>query len=124
MRFTRAPRRVDGEAVSRRDALRMLGGAAGAAAFAPWMASCGDGASPAGATSSLRPEDLDIETVIVVMMENRSFDHYFGALQLQENRAVDGLSSGIALPPARRESGRAVSHGGALHRRPAARIPE
>ncbi len=97
MRFTRSPRRVDAQAVSRRDALRMIGGAAGAATLAPWMSSCGDGATSAAA-STLRPEDLDIETVIVVMMENRSFDHYFGALSLDEGRSIDGLAPGIALP--------------------------
>jgi len=97
MRFTRSPRRVDADAVSRRDALRILGFASGAAALAPWIASCGDG-STAAASSPLRPEDLDIETIVIVMMENRSFDHYFGALSLLEGRPVDGLPSGIALP--------------------------
>ena len=39
------------------------------------------------------PASLPIEHVIVVMQENRSFDHYFGALNLPEyyGAAVDGL---------------------------------
>ncbi len=39
------------------------------------------------------PASLPIEHVIVVMQENRSFDHYFGALNLPEyyGNAVDGL---------------------------------
>lgn len=50
-----------------------------------------------------------IDTVVLLMMENRSFDHYFGALSLVEGRAdVDGLraelenrdSSGRAVHPA------------------------
>jgi len=32
-----------------------------------------------------------IDTVVVVMMENRSFDHVFGALKLLEGRDIDGL---------------------------------
>lgn len=46
------------------------------------------------AASDLSPEQLlaGVEHVIVLMMENRSFDHYFGALKLLEGRAVDGLN--------------------------------
>ncbi len=34
-----------------------------------------------------------IDTVVLVMMENRTFDHYFGSLSLEEGRKdVDGLS--------------------------------
>jgi phospholipase C len=43
----------------------------------------------------LTPEELlaPIEHIIIVCMENRSFDHYLGALQLAEgNAVVDGLS--------------------------------
>lgn len=37
-----------------------------------------------------------VQTLVVVMMENRSFDHAFGALSLVEGRAdVDGLRDGI-----------------------------
>ena len=46
----------------------------------------------------LRPEELDIDSVVVVMMENRSFDHYFGALRLVEGRPVNGLDARFANP--------------------------
>src|SRR5262245_14039143 len=46
----------------------------------------------------LAPEELDIETVIIVLMENRSFDHYFGSLSLEEGRAIDGLVPGFTNP--------------------------
>jgi phospholipase C len=47
----------------------------------------------AGGTT-LTPEELlaGIDHIIVLMMENRSFDHYFGARQLVEGPAVDGLT--------------------------------
>jgi len=46
----------------------------------------------------LQPEELAIETVIFIMMENRSFDHYFGSLSLEEGRAVNGLVPGLSNP--------------------------
>lgn len=97
MRRSRSPRRSSRFAISRRQALRALGAAGGAATFAPWLASCGSG-SGTTEVSALRPEDLDIETVVFVMMENRSFDHYFGSLSLVEGRAVDGLVPGLSNP--------------------------
>lgn len=40
-----------------------------------------------------------IDTVVVVMMENRSFDHYFGSYSLVEGRAeVDGLNETLTNP--------------------------
>ncbi len=37
-----------------------------------------------------------IEHIVIVQMENRSFDHYFGALSLVEGRGdVDGLAAGM-----------------------------
>jgi phospholipase C len=62
----------------------------------------GPDASPDGpafdactAESPLEPAELlaHIETIIVLCMENRSFDHYLGSLRLLEGRAdVDGLT--------------------------------
>ncbi|HEY5937730.1 MAG TPA: alkaline phosphatase family protein [Kofleriaceae bacterium] len=46
------------------------------------------------ATSSMTPEQLlaHVETIVVLCMENRSFDHYLGSLRLIEGRAdIDGL---------------------------------
>ncbi|MFZ6185735.1 alkaline phosphatase family protein [Nannocystis pusilla] len=46
------------------------------------------------AKSDLSPEELlaGIEHVVVLVMENRSFDHYFGSLDFLEGRVVDGLN--------------------------------
>jgi phospholipase C len=42
----------------------------------------------------LSPEELlaPIDTIVVLMMENRSFDHYLGTLRLLEGRDIDGLT--------------------------------
>jgi phospholipase C len=47
-----------------------------------------------GPDSDLPPEQLlaPIETIVVVMMENRSFDHFFGAMLAQEQLPIDGLT--------------------------------
>ena len=49
---------------------------------------CGSG------TMGLSPEELlaEIDTIVVVMMENRSFDHYFGSATFLEGLGVDGLT--------------------------------
>ena len=54
----------------------------------------------------LTPEELlaGIDHIVVLMMENRSFDHYFGALQIEEGLAIDGLTGAetnltLALEP-------------------------
>jgi phospholipase C len=63
------------------------GGDSDAAPDAPEVTAC-------TATSSMTPEQLlaHVETIVVLCMENRSFDHYLGSLRLVENRAdVDGL---------------------------------
>ena len=40
-----------------------------------------------------------IDTVVIVVMENRSFDHFLGALTLEEGRAdVDGLTADMTNP--------------------------
>jgi phospholipase C len=51
------------------------------------------------AASSLTARELlaHVETIVVLCMENRSFDHYLGALRLHEGRAdVDGLTGAEA----------------------------
>jgi phospholipase C len=61
------------------------------------------------ATSTLSPGELlaGIDTIVVLCMENRSFDHYFGSLRLVEGRTdLDGLTgaesnrdpSGLLIP--------------------------
>jgi phospholipase C len=39
-----------------------------------------------------------IDTVVVLCMENRSFDHYLGARSLIEGRPVDGLTAAMKNP--------------------------
>lgn len=78
--------------MTRREALRDLSAAAGAAA-APTLLGCGDDTSstgdpPAGPTG--------ITHIVVVMMENRTYDHYFGARSLVEGRGGDGLTADMA----------------------------
>ena len=55
----------------------------------------GDGDDPYAScsTSDLSPEQLlaGIDHIVVVMMENRSFDHMFGSLAVVEGLPVDGL---------------------------------
>jgi phospholipase C len=64
------------------------------------------GALGACAPGSLTARPLDpallrdrIKTVVVLMMENRSFDHVFGALSLVEGRTdIDGLTAAMGNP--------------------------
>ncbi|MDP2307242.1 MAG: alkaline phosphatase family protein [Pseudomonadota bacterium] len=45
------------------------------------------------------PEAATIDTIVVLMMENRSFDHYLGALRLVDGRMdVDGLDAAMSNP--------------------------
>jgi phospholipase C len=73
--------------ISRRDALKNIGLAAGAAAVPAWLAGCGEPESAVPLkTGPLSPDELPVETVVCVMMENRSFDHYFASLRIDEGR--------------------------------------
>lgn len=82
---------------SRRDALKTMAVVGVAASLPAWLQGC---AVPEEAekTGPLHPEEVPIDTVVCVMMENRSFDHYFGALSLEEGWAIDGLRSGLSNP--------------------------
>ena len=54
--------------ITRRDAVKRLGAFAGAAAAAPHcLSGCDD------------PDEAGITHIVVVCMENRSYDHYLGA---------------------------------------------
>jgi phospholipase C len=100
MRRTHFQRRADGRGMTRRQALRKIGAVAGAAALAPVLQACGGSVVPEedASSSSLEPADLRVDTLVVVMMENRSFDHYFGARRLLEGRPVDGLQASFSNP--------------------------
>jgi phospholipase C len=73
-------------AVSRRRFLRAGGTAAGAAIAASAGTQLGGIARAARAAAATRPAQLtgtisDLKHVVILMQENRSFDHYFGSLQ-------------------------------------------
>lgn len=72
--------------MKRRDALKTMGGLAGAAAASRVLPGCGDNALPPG-----------IDHIVVVMMENRSYDHLFGARALQ-GLGGDGLTATMSNP--------------------------
>jgi len=58
--------------------------------FAPMLKGCATGTGPEDVPPATIADRID--TIVFVMMENRSFDHYFGALSLDEGRSdVDGL---------------------------------
>lgn len=67
--------------LSRRDALKTLGAAAGAAAASPLLDACGG------------PAPGSITHLVYLMMENRTYDHYLGARSLLEGRPGDGLAA-------------------------------
>lgn len=102
--------------LSRRKALRGAGALAGAAALAPGLVGCrsAEDEDEESGGSVTKGDDLDdvercagptdlsdqellapIEHIVVLMMENRSFDHYYGSLSLDEGRSdVEGLRGG------------------------------
>ena len=90
--------------VERRDFLKGVGVVAGATLLSPSLAACGDDGS--GDDGTLRPLRGDgssplhyIDTVVIVQMENRSFDQFFGSLTLDEGRTdVEGLTADMANP--------------------------
>lgn len=60
----------------------------------------GQGADACTSTSALTAAELlaPIDTIVVLCMENRSFDHYLGSLSMLEGRAVDGLTGAETNP--------------------------
>jgi phospholipase C len=81
---------------SRRDALKVLSALVGTTAVSSALGGC---EVEPGTDPTEQPTPGTIDTVIVLMMENRSFDHYFGSLSLDEGRTdVDGLQPGMSNP--------------------------
>ncbi len=73
--------------IDRRSMLHLLGGAIGA----PMLYACGG--------RDERPLSDTIDTVVLLMMENRSFDHYYGAMSMLEGRRdLDGLLPTMSNP--------------------------
>lgn len=73
----------------RRDALKSIGVLAGAGAAARLLPACGDDDDPGPS---------GITTYVVLMMENRSYDHLLGARKLLEGRPGDGLLASMSNP--------------------------
>jgi phospholipase C len=73
----------------RRDAIKTLGGIAGAAGLSKLLPACG--AEPGGL-------DPGIDTWVFMMLENRTYDHYLGARKLVEGLPGDGLVAGTTNP--------------------------
>jgi phospholipase C len=73
--------------INRRQAIKRIGGLAGAASLSKLLTACGDDSS-----------DPDVQpTMVFMMMENRTYDHVFGARKLQ-GLPGNGLTAGITLP--------------------------
>jgi phospholipase C len=74
---------------------------AGADAGGPDAAPDGPSVNACTATSTMTPAQLlgHIDAIVVLCMENRSFDHYLGSLRLVEGRAdIDGLTGAETNP--------------------------
>lgn len=74
--------------MNRRQAIKTLGGLAGMAGLSKFLPACGDnGEDPVGIT-----------TYVFMMLENRTYDHVFGARKLLEGKPGDGLTIDMANP--------------------------
>ncbi|MBK8255463.1 MAG: alkaline phosphatase family protein [Polyangiaceae bacterium] len=76
------------------------GGQAGGAGGTGGQGGSGGGATSCTDSGGLSAEELlaPIETIVVLCMENRSFDHYFGSLSLVEGKVVNGLTGNEVNP--------------------------
>ncbi len=72
--------------VTRRDAIKTLGGLAGAAGLARLLPGCGSNGKNG------------ITNYVFMMLENRTYDHYFGARSLVEGLPGDGLTAAMMNP--------------------------
>jgi phospholipase C len=83
--------------VKRRDVLKSIGAFAGIAGASRLLSACGGGV--ADGTPGIR-------NIVLLMMENRSYDHWMGARSMLEGKPGDGLkptmsnltSTGVAVP--------------------------
>ena len=83
----RAGRLIYTRRMRRRDVLKSAGALAGAAVASKVLPACGTGAK-AGR----------IDTLVYLMMENRTYDHVLGARTLLEGKPGDGLRAGMSNP--------------------------
>jgi phospholipase C len=72
--------------MKRRDALKTIGGLAGAATLARVLPACGGDSRPTGITN-----------YVLLMLENRTYDHVFGARKL-EGLGGDGITTAMTQP--------------------------
>ena len=70
--------------MKRRDALKAIGRLSAAAGMARFLPSCGGGGGGG---------DVGITTYVYMMMENRSYDHFFGSRSMVEGKPGDGLTA-------------------------------
>jgi phospholipase C len=102
---TERKREPSDSVISRRDAIKKLG----AAAVAVSGSGCIPPREPCAGAIRTQPLLADIEAMVVVMMENRSFDHHLGALRGDSSfpsaGVVDGLRGDESNPD---EEGRPV----------------
>ncbi len=73
--------------MKRRDVLKSLGAIAGAAGASRLLSACGGGGDKG---------TPGIHNVVLLMQENRSYDHWLGARALVEGKPGDGLTAGMA----------------------------
>jgi phospholipase C len=73
--------------VTRRQAIKTLGQLAGAATLSKLFTGCGGNDGPNGIT-----------TYVFMMLENRSYDHMFGARSMLEGKLGDGLQMQMSNP--------------------------
>lgn len=77
--------------MKRRDALKTLGGLAGMAGMATLLPGCGDDGSPGD------EGPVGITTYVFLMLENRTYDHVFGARAL-EGLGGNGITASMSNP--------------------------
>jgi phospholipase C len=73
--------------INRRDAIKRIGGLAGAATFSRFLPGCGGGSNVP-----------NHPVYVYMMMENRTYDHYFGARSMLEGLPGNGLQMSMTNP--------------------------
>src|SRR5262245_41138840 len=73
--------------MNRRDALKTIGGVAGAATLGRFLPACYGDDGPVGIT-----------TYVYLMLENRTYDHVLGARSWLDGKPGDGLRDGMTQP--------------------------
>src|ERR1700731_4788335 len=73
--------------ITRRELLKLTGGTAASGLASALLSRCGGGVVGGGPGPAACAKLTDIEHVVILIQENRSFDHYFGSY-----RGVHGFS--------------------------------